>query len=230
MTRNFLFVAFLLVLLSGCTPQLVTGGEDSAYLKDLPAPAKTSSLKLLPLATGNFWEMNGINEKRATRDKIVVMGPKQVGSVQGTYIQLLRDGALWRQEVYRNDENGLALLAFGEKQPELLVLSPPLPLMKSTPSEGDAVSWKGSVQFKGKQYAATAYSRVTALESLQTRTGRFQCFRLDSVVTMSRPKERPLHFPSIRWFSEKIGFVRRSFADGGKPAMQDLERYQVQGN
>lgn len=222
------FAPSLLALLMGCAPQLVSGGEDSAYLKEIAPPAQTTSQKLLPLAPGTFWEMNGISEKRITRDKIVVVGPKQVGTSTGTHLQLFREGALWRQEVYKNDDSGLSLLAFGEKQQELLVLSPPLPLLKATLHEGDEITWKGSVRFKGKDYLSTAYTRVTAQENLQTRTGRFQCFRIDSVLTMSRPKEQPLHFPSIRWLSEKIGFVRRSFADAGKPALQDLERYQVQ--
>lgn len=219
-----------LPLLAGCAPQLVAGGEDSSYLKDLTtAPSDVTSAKLFPLAVGNYWDMNAMSETKRYRHKVVADSVKSIGGRNGIHLNYLRDGALWRQEVYQNNGDGLYLLAYGEKKPELLVLDPPLQLIKSDVVEGAEIPWKGVVRFQGKSYPATAYSRVSSLDTLTTRKGRFQAYRLDSVVSMTRPGQKPLHFPSIRWLSKGIGLVRRSYADQGKPAIEELEQYMVNG-
>ena len=61
-----------------------------------------------------------------------------------------------------------------------------------------------------------------------TRLGRLQAYRLDSVLTMSRP-EGPLHFPNVRWLTSGIGFIRRGYADDGSPVLSEMERYRTVG-
>lgn len=223
-------VALSVAPLLGCAPKISTGGEDSDFLKDYTPPTSTvTSTQVFPLAPGNYWEMDAVSDGDHHRHKILVAGPKQVGSATGMYVQYLRDGALWRQEVYRNNEQGLYLLAYGEKKPELLVLDPPLPILKPRLDEGSELTWKGSVVFQNKRYPATAFSRISSPETLTTRKGRFQAYRLDSVITLERPGEKSLHFPSVRWLSKDIGLVSRQYADGGKPAAEVLEQYMVQG-
>jgi hypothetical protein len=231
MTRFPVCLALVCLLpLVGCTPKISTGGEDSDYLKDHSPPTATAtSTQVFPLAPGNYWEMDAISDGDHHQHKIVVVGPKQVGAVTGMYVQYLRDGALWRQEVYRNDDQGLFLLAYGEKKPELLVLDPPLPILKARLEEGTEVTWAGNVRFQANKYPATGFSRISSPETLTTRKGRFQAYRLDSVITMSRPGTKSLHFPSVRWLSKDIGLVSRQYADGGKPAAEVLEKYMVQG-
>jgi hypothetical protein len=220
----------VLSLSTGCAPKLIPGGEDSNYLKDLSNPApETTSTKLIPLAPGNYWELNAVSGTKRYHTKIVATGPRLVLGNTGVHVQLLRDGVLWRQEVYRNDSNGLYLLAYGEKKPDLLILDPPLQLTKHNIVAGDDISWAGKVRFQGKTYPATAYTRLSTLETLNTHKGRFQAYRLDSVISMIRPGEKPLHFPSIRWLSKGIGIIRRSYADSGKPALEELDKYMVNG-
>jgi hypothetical protein len=220
----------LLSLSAGCETKLVPGGEDSNYLKDLPTPARdTTSTKLFPLVPGNYWELNAVSDTKRYHTKIVATGARPILGNTGVHLQLLRDGVLWRQEVYRNDSSGLYLLAYGEKKPDLLVLDPPLQLTKHNIVAGDDISWTGNVRFQGKTYPATAYTRISTLETLNTHKGRFQAYRLDSVISMTRPGEKPLHFPSIRWLSKGIGIIRRSYADSGKPALEELDKYMVNG-
>lgn len=229
-SRDLTALAVTLALATGCTPKLTTSGEDSDYLKDLtPAKSELTSTQLFPLAPGNYWEMNGQSESGRFRTKIVADATKPVLGTTGIHLNLLRDGAIWRQEVYRNDAKGLFLLAYGEKKSDLLVLDPPLQLTKADIIEGDDLSWSGVVRFQGKAFPAVGYSRISNQETVTTRKGRLQAYRLDSVITLTRPGEKPLHFPSIRWLSKGIGLVRRSYADGGKPALEDIDQYMVKG-
>ena len=223
-------VLLCLLPVLGCAPKISTGGEDSDFLKDhSPSTSTVTSTQVFPIAPGNFWEMDAVSEGNHHRHKIVVVGPKQVGSVTGMYVQYLRDGALWRQEVYRNDDKGLFLLAYGEKKPELLVLNPPLPILKARIEEGSELTWQGSIRFQNKTFPATGFSRISSPDTQTTRKGRFQAYRLDSVITLERQGEKSLHFPSVRWLSKDIGLVSRQYADGGKPAVEVLEQYMVQG-
>ena len=230
MRATVIALLLALSLISGCTSKFSSDGEDIDYLKDLQSTEpKTDSKPLLPLSPGNYWEMTAISEKNKTKDKIEVVGPIQVAGQNGLLVKILRNGSLWRQEVYRNDSTGIWLIAFGEKQADLLQLNPPMRLLAPSFHEGDEVNWKGNIIFKTKRYEATGYCRITSQETLQTKMGRFQAYRLDSVVSMVRPNDIPLHFPAIRWLSRDIGFIRRSYADSGRPAVQNLERYMVQG-
>jgi hypothetical protein len=230
MKASLLGSILALGVISGCSSQFSSGGEDIGYLKDPQnGLSKTSSRSLLPLVTGNYWEMTAVSEKNKTKDRIEVVGPIKVMGQSGLLVKLLRNGILWRQEVYRNDSTGIWLLAFGEKQAELLQLDPPIHLLESSFREGDEINWKGNILFKSKRYDAIGYCRITSQETLQTKIGRFQAYRLDSVISMIRPNDIPLHFPSRRWLSRDIGFIRRSYADGGRPAVQDLDRYMVRG-
>ncbi|WP_309709500.1 hypothetical protein [Armatimonas sp.] len=229
--RATLITFFLaLSIISGCASKFSSGGEDLDYLKDLQRnEPKTDSKPLLPLYPGNYWEMTAISEKNKTKDKIEVVGPIQIAGQNGLLVKILRNGSLWRQEVYRNDSTGIWLMAFGEKQTDLLQLDPPMRLLASSFHEGDEGNWKGNILFKTKRYEATGYCRITSQETLQTQMGRFQTYKIDSVISMVRPNDIPLHFPAIRWLSRDIGFIQRSYADGGRPAVQNLERYMVRG-
>jgi hypothetical protein len=228
MKRAAIWLILTLGSLSGCAPTLTQGGEDLNFLQDIPAPrAEVRSENLLPLTPGNFWTMRGVSGDYRGLDKIVVGDSVLILGHKGTMVQLLRDGSLWRQEVYQQDASGLRLIAFGEKKADILQLDPPMQLLKPTFREGDEISWSGKIHFQKKIYSATGFCRVSSQDSVQTPKGRFQTYRLDSVIAMSRDKGTPLFFPAIRWLSRDIGFIRRSFADGGKPVVQELDSYMV---
>lgn len=228
--KKCLYILFSIVpLLVGCQGSVSSGGEEMQYLQDVEEAKETLSRPLLPLSVGTYWEMNAVSEAKKTRDKITVVGPITIRGKQGTLIKLMRGDQLWRQEVYQNDKEGVSLLAFGEKRVELLELDPPMKLLTPRFKSGDELSWSGQIHFLNRSYLATGYCRASSLETVQTKMGRFQAHRLDSVITMNRPGDIPLHFPAIRWLSQDIGFIRRSYADGGKPAIQELDRYMVQG-
>ena len=228
MKRSAIWLILALASFSGCTPTLTQGGEDLNFLGDIPTDsAEVRSGDLLPLTPGNYWIMRGVNGDYRGLDKIVVGGPVLILGNKGTMVQLLRDGSLWRQEVYRQDASGLWLVAFGEKKSDVLQLDPPMQLLKPTFREGDEISWSGKIHFQKNSFPATAFCRVSPQDSVQTPKGRFQTYRLDSVIEMDRGKGKPLFFPAVRWLSRDIGFIKRSFADGGRPVVTELESYMV---
>jgi hypothetical protein len=228
--KKYLYLLFSVIpLLTGCQGSVSSGGEEMQYLQDIEDAKETLSRPLLPLSVGTYWEMNAVSEAKKTRDKVTVVGPVTIRGKQGVLVKIMRGDQLWRQEVYQNNQEGIFLLAFGEKKVELLELDPPMKFLNSRFKNGDELSWKGRIYFLNKSYPASGYCRASSLETIQTKMGRFQAQRLDSVITMERPGEIPLHFPAIRWLSQEIGFIRRSYADGGKPAIQELDRYMVPG-
>lgn len=215
-----------LALLAGCTPKIEFTGADRDYLADIPkSDSTTTSANLLPLQVGSVWEMSGTAQGRAVSDEIRVLGPATVGPETGTLLGIYRYKKLWRREVYTNDTRGLRLLAFGEDKEALLALSPPLTVCSASVHEGDALPWNGEIIFKKQRFKAHGFSRCSGQDSLRIRLGSYVANRIETVITMERPNDSPLHFPSIRWLAPGLGFIQRSYADDGRPATTHLERY-----
>ncbi len=201
------------------------GGKDIAYLADKGTPAGSDSAELLPLKTGNNWEFDATTEGGRVPEQVIVRGPEVVGGVSGIALDILRGGKLWRREVYQHDGKALRLLAFGDATSTRIVLSPPMALVALPVTEGGEVHWKGNLILKGQKLPTIGYSRVSARENIVAGAGRFAAYRVDSVLTIDGAK--PTHFPAIRWLAPGIGFVRRGYADGGKPAVAELKRFTV---
>lgn len=217
-------------LLVGCSAKINESGEDLAFLQDHDHVGKTQRVvtasQLLPLAKGNYWEMEASSGGQTFRERMIVTGPMQVGKEAGMQVQILRGGQLWRIEVYQNKGKGLYLLGFGRNKADLLVLQPPFPISRAEVKEGESLAWKGTVLLQGKPFRASGYSRITSSDNVTITLGRLQAYRLDSVVTMQQP-DGPLHFPNARWLNPGIGFIRRGYADNGIAALSEITSYMV---
>lgn len=206
------------------------GGKDSEYVSDKTATAENvPTNQLLSLKPGSTWDFESVvmQDDGAVKvsEKVIVGGPRVVAGQAGVDVSIFRSGKLWRREVYQQDSKGLRLLAFGDATATLIEISPPLDLVNYPVKEGADVYWKGTLSIRGRKLPTAGYSRVSARENIVSTAGRFAAYRLDSVFTVEG--ETPTHFPAIRWLAPGIGFVRRGYADDGKPAVAQLKRFTV---
>lgn len=209
-------------------PQIGESGKDMEYLTTA-GPASESleaSVALLPLKQGNTWTFNVQSEAKPFAEQVVVTGPVTVLGRAGMHCNILRGGRIWRKEIYRETSQGADLLAFGDASSNRIELNPPMPLLRYPLKEGAEVRWEGILSIRGKRLQATGYSRVSARENVVVPAGRFVSYRIDTVLTIPSGA-KATHFPSIRWLASGIGFVKRGYADTGKPAVAELARFSV---
>lgn len=193
-----------------------------------PSPAEPSSASLLlPLTPGNRWTLTTAIEPILTEEYVV--GQKMdIAGAPGVVVDCLRSGKPWRREVYQQSRNGLALLAFGDSGKPLMTLSPPLYLTRASVAEGDTLSWTGTVRVNGRAVGAKGFSRVSLKETSQTlRVGINSSYRIDTIVTLQIPDAPATHFPTIRWLSPHIGFVRRAYVDNGQAVQSELSKMEL---
>ncbi|MGC4042215.1 MAG: hypothetical protein QM758_00235 [Armatimonas sp.] len=202
------------------------GGKDIDYLTDKSvATGNVPTDNLLSLKPGSTWEFDSVTAQGKIPEKVIVGGPRVIHGQTGVDVSIFRGGKLWRREVYQQDDKGLRLMAFGDATATLIEINPPLDLVNYPVKEGGDIYWKGTLGIRGRQLPTIGYARVSARENIVSPAGRFVAYRLDSVMTVEG--EKPTHFPAIRWMAPGIGFVRRGYADEGKPAVAELKRFTV---
>jgi hypothetical protein len=209
-------------------PQIAEGGKDMNYLSTAVPSKDTVDGKtaLLPLKQGNSWEFSVQGAEKPIAEQVVVTGPVTVRGQVGMRCEIRRAGRVWRQEIYRETPTGIELLAFGDASQNKIEIDPPLSLLRYPLKDGEEERWKGKLTVRGKVLRATGYSRISARENIVAPAGRFVSYRIDTVLTIPNATT-PTHFPSIRWLASGIGFVRRGYADTGKPAVAELKRFSV---
>ena len=225
------FVAFG-GLVAGCTKQTPDGGKDIAYLtaplhnRDLPSKPGSD---LLPLATGDQWQMLSVSAGKESHDTLTVVGPvTPPGGVPGVEINATRDGQPWREEFYSDaGQKGIFLTAMKDETSPLMIMSSAVPLLRYPFVEGDQWNWQGKVNVVGKGgYQASSISRVSSYETTTTPAGRFKICRVDTIFILNDGVHQ-IRFPSVRLFAAGVGFVGRRFADKGQPASSKLIRFNV---
>lgn len=106
------------------------------------------------------------------------------------------------------------------------VFTPPLPLIKTPAHPGMRWSWAGTVKLdSGGAIPARADGWIVAHERLDTKAGRFDCFRVEVHVTGTSAAEK-LNLPSIYWFRRDVGLVREQTTvrlPSGEAATMDAE-------
>ena len=219
----FVFVSFALLplVLTGCqTETLMDGGPEVRYLTSKPPVVKDSSQPLLPLTNGTAWNMitgDGGNVKIEGR----VAGQDAAGNI---LIEFRKNGSLWRREVYKNTATGLFLTGMGEDTKPMMQLIPPVPLLHYPLHEGDGQSWTGTFRYGSITYAATSFSRISAVEDIKSTVGKNTTYRVDTLITINQDG-RLVKFPTLRWMSPGIGFIRHSFVDEGRNYVADLQKF-----
>jgi hypothetical protein len=221
---------FLLVA-GGCSTASAPAFQDRAFLAtplDSPNLPNQPSDNLLPLSPGNRWELRSVSEGRVSSDVLTAIGTATPpGGEPSVEVAAVRNGKPWRREFYQANQTSLRLAAMQDETSPLMVAHPPIPLLRYPFREGDVVDWHGTLQVGKQVFPATAYSRASSMESVATPAGRFQrACRIDTIVVLNA-NGNDIRFPAVRWFAPGVGFVRRSFADKGRPASSELVRFNV---
>jgi hypothetical protein len=224
--------AALCEVLSGCAKTLPGGGPDIGFIdegkaKDAAKPVQVKgSGPLFPLAPGRTWQFLTVRGKGETfPSEVVVGGPSRLGNGEaGTLLLSRRQGKVFRAEVFRTEKDGsLTLLGLGETEKRMLTLTPPVPFLKDSPAEGDGLFWRGTVKIEGKEFPATAYSRISATEKVDTMAGDYVAYRVDHILSVSAGSRR-VDYPAVYWLVPGVGVVRRRLADRGSVAVEDLKK------
>jgi hypothetical protein len=50
---------------------------------------------------------------------------------------------------------------------------------------------------------------------------------VDTIVQVTRGKQE-VKFPTVRWLTARVGYVRRGYADKGRPAFSEVKKFNVQ--
>jgi hypothetical protein len=233
--RRFRPVAFLALLgllalpLAGCEEDTGSIGQDSAYLN---APLSSNDPKeertnLLPLKPGSWWDMHAVCAGESNEDRYVVVGPVTEGDVSGIQVDQMRKGKRWRREIFQQKGDTLYICAMQDETSQLMRYNPPIPLCKEPVSEGDVLQWYGDFRMGKETLPARALSRISGKETVTTPTGKFKTFRVDTIVQVTRGKQE-VKFPTVRWLTARVGYVRRGYADKGRPAFSEVKKFNVQ--
>ncbi|MES2465029.1 MAG: hypothetical protein V4671_31070 [Armatimonadota bacterium] len=224
--RSSIVLLALPLLLTGCRgASFVEGGPEIRYLTSAPPVERMAGTKgkpLLPLTVGSRWEMRQIGippQKAAIIEARVV---KRDGN--GSLMEIRKNGQLWRRETYRDTASGLFLTAMGEDDKPLMQLSPPVPITLYPAVEGNGEAWNGTFRYAETIYPANGYSRISALEAVSGPTGRKFAYRTDTLVAINQ-NGSIVKFPTLRWLTPGIGFVRRSFVEQGRPMYAELRKF-----
>ncbi len=212
--------------LAGCRgTAFIEGGPEIRYLTSTPPPAKALKIKgqsLLPLSVGTRWEMRQIGVSPNKRAKIDIRVVKRDGD--GSLMEIRKNGQMWRREVYRETASGLFLTGMGEDDKPMMRLSPPVPVILFPAAEGSAKAWNGTFQYGDLSYPASAYSRISALETTTSPAGKRLAFRTDTIIEINQDGSI-VKFPTLRWLTPGLGFVQRSFVEQGRPLYVRLQRF-----
>jgi hypothetical protein len=215
--------------LSGCEQETGTTGQDSDYLA---APLKSEDpvserTDMLPLKTGNWWEMTAVCAGERSNDRHVVVGQVTAEDITGIQVDHYRNGKKWRREIFQKKGDTLYVAGMQDETSELMRYHPPIPLYKEPVSEGDYLPWYGEFRLGKRSFPARALTRISGKEAISTAAGRFKAFRVDTIVVVSN-RSNETRFPTVRWLAAHVGFVRRGFADKGRPGFSEVMKFNVQ--
>jgi hypothetical protein len=230
-----------LLPLAGCEQDAGSIGQDSAYLNspltgDEP---KDDRKDMLPLRTGNWWAMfatcvfekDGKRQVEENDDRYVVVGPVTDMDVSGIQIDQMRKGKRWRREIFQRKGDTIYISAMQDETSGLMRYHPPIPVLKEPVTEGDYLQWYGEFRMKtgGKDESlpARALSRISGKETFTTSAGKFKAYRVDTIVVVMKDGKE-IKFPTVRWLSARVGYVRRGYADKGRPAFCEVRQFNVQ--
>ncbi len=210
------------------------GGVDHAYIRTgetetiedaKPAPSPAT---LFPMDKGRQWRMtiriearDGSQIKTAT-EVITATGPATIASVSGKSLSLDQKGVPLRSELFALSNKGLSQIAAGGTQK--MIMSPPMPIFAAPIKEGSSLSWEGEIRMMGQKNPATGFSRVSGKDTIQTPAGKFEAWRVDSVLT-TIAEGRQIAFPITRWLAPGVGVVKQRYIIGDAVVVKELTSY-----
>jgi hypothetical protein len=173
--------------------------------------------------TGKRSEMQ--DAKPAT-EEISVGKVMTLGKATGVALDIRQNGKLTRQEVFKEQADGLYFVGAGAS--DKMEISPPICLVKYPVKDGEAVTWSGILRFKGTNAPGTAFSRVSARDTVKLPGGTFPVWRVDTVISTT-VEGAQVAFPTVRYFSPGIGIVKQKTLAGETLLEKQMVRYQKGG-
>jgi hypothetical protein len=110
----------------------------------------------------------------------------------------------------------------------MMQMSPPIPLFHLPLKQGDTIAWDGILHFKTMSSAASALSRVTGAVSVNTPVGKFNAYRIDTMIS-TMVDGQSAAFPMTRWVAPGVGVVQARVLVGKTAALKQLQSYHVDG-
>lgn len=220
----------LALLPVGCSSGLKGRGQEIDLISETPShatPRPTGSGPLWPLTPGRAWQTLTLRpDQPNTPSEIRVTGPyRSADGRAGEMVQSYRAGKLFRVEVFQIDPKGnMKMLALGESPDKLLVFTPSVPFLNAPVKEGEAMQWRGTARLKNQDYPATAYHRMSAVDTVKTPFDSLLAYRLDCIISLMNGTQR-IDYPGVYWLVPGKGIAQRRLADQGKVALEVITRF-----
>ncbi|MBC8142616.1 MAG: hypothetical protein H7Y38_14385 [Armatimonadetes bacterium] len=233
MLRNTIVLATLTLLSIfgvGCGDTPSKQGQDADLVSENPSikqPKPAGTGFLLPLTPGRTWRTITSRPQQANvGSEMKVMGSLRVSDGRtGTLVRSTRGGKLFRVEVFQpTPGGGLNLLALGENEKKLLVFSPAVPFLPAPVVEGKYIQWNGTARIDGRDYAASAFHRISATEEIKTPFESLITYRLDGIITLLNGSQR-IDYPAVMWLVPGKGMAQRRLADRGTLALEVITKF-----
>jgi hypothetical protein len=219
----------LLPLLSGCGNGTKSTGQEIDLISEKPGkkvvlPKGTGPL--WPLTPGKSWRTLTVRPgQKNVNSEIRVIGPYRMPDGRtGTVVHSYRSGKLFRVEVMQSDASGIKLLALGESGDKLLSFQPAIPFAKYPAKEGEYSQWSGTAKLGKQEFAATAFHRISAIDSVKTPFDTIRAYRLDGIISLLNASQR-VDYPVVMWFVPGKGVAQRRLADRGVLALEVITKF-----
>lgn len=214
---------------AGCFAIPPDKGQDMDLVSEKSSeksPKPSGAGPLWSLTQGKIWNTLTQRPKGNAQSTVKVDGTFRVPDGRtGTMVRSLREGKLFRVEIFQTTpEGGLNLLALGENEKKLLVFTPAVPFIVAPTEEGKGARWSGMARIDGRDYPATAFHRLSATEEIKTPFETLLTYRLDGIITLINGGQR-IDYPAVMWFVPGKGFAQRRLADRGTLALETITKF-----
>jgi hypothetical protein len=100
-----------------------------------------------------------------------------------------------------------------------------VPFLSSSVKEGEYAKWGGTARIGKDEYAATAFHRISAVDSVKTPFNTtLRAYRLDGIISLLNSNQR-VDYPVVMWFVPGKGVAQRRLADRGVLALEVITKF-----
>lgn len=226
----FPVLAVIATLLAGCNSSTKDSGQEADLISETPSKKvelPKGSGPLWPLTPGKSWRTLTVRANQKNADsEIRVVGPVRVADGRsGTLVRSYRKGKPFRSEVYQVDAaGGIKLIGLGENEQNTLLFNPPIPFIKSAVKEGEYLRWSGTARMNGRSFGATAFHRISSVDTVKTPFESIRAYRLDGIISLANGQQK-IDYPAVMWFVPGKGVAQRRLADKGTLALEVITKF-----
>jgi hypothetical protein len=176
----------------------VTGGE----------AAQPGGMELFPTAQGARWDYDIKDGQTVTTMSSTVVSALKVGADTFSEIHLVRGGRTSQIEKYVLNSTGLSRKNTGPGG--VTGFEPPMPMIRFPAVVGATWDWTGMVTLDKTKGAAVGRGRIGALETVETKAGKFKAYRVDTELVQSM-RGTIVKTATSTWYAAGIGIIKLNF-------------------